>query len=109
MAEVTFRDFAAAIMKGDADAASAALQPLLGLDPPAAHAAAQHFQGQFAAAGPAFMAKAMGLRTALAGGPAGGAEGGDPDGALGALLRDCFGLADAPLATAIATLRRRPG
>jgi hypothetical protein len=66
MAEVTFRDFAAAIMKGDAGAASAALQPLLGLDPAAAQAATQHFQAQSAAAGPAFMAKAMGLRTALA-------------------------------------------
>jgi hypothetical protein len=108
MAEVTFRDFAAAIMKGDAGAASASLQPLLGLDPAAARAAAEHFQGQFAAAGPAFMAKAMGLRTALAGGSAGGPGGGDPDGELGALLRDCFGLTDAPLATAIATLRSRP-
>jgi hypothetical protein len=100
MAEVTFRDFAAAIMKGDADAASAALQPLLGLDPAGARAAAQHFQAQFAAAGPAFMGKAMGLRTAVAGGS---------DAELGTLLHDCFGLADAPLATAIATLRRRPG
>ncbi len=100
MAEVTFRDFAAAIMKGDAGAASAALGPLLGLEPAAAQAAAQHFQAQSAAAGPAFMAKAMGLRTALASGS---------DAELGALLRDCFGLADAPLATAIATLRRRPG
>jgi hypothetical protein len=112
MAEVTFRDFAAAIMKGDADAASAALQPLLGLDPAAARAAAQHFQAQFGAAGPAFMAKAMGLRTALAGGAAAGtavAGDGGVDAELGALLGDCFGLADAPLATAIATLRRRPG
>jgi hypothetical protein len=100
MAEVTFRDFAAAIMKGDADAAGATLQPLLGLDPAAATAAAQHFQAQSATAGPAFMAKAMGLRTALASGA---------DTEIGALLRDCFGLADAPLATAIATLRSRPG
>ena len=100
MAEVTFRDFAAAIMKADAGAASAALQPLLGLDPAAAQAATQHFQARSAAEGPAFMAKAMGLRTALAGGS---------DAEIGALLRDCFGLADAPLATALATLRRGPG
>jgi hypothetical protein len=99
MAEVTFRDFAAAIMKGDADAASAALQPLLGLAPAEARAAAQHFQTQAAAAGPAFMGRAMGLRTAVASGS---------DAEIGALLRDCFGLTDAPLATAIATLRRRP-
>jgi hypothetical protein len=99
MAEVTFRDFAAAIMRGDVDAAAGALQPLLGLDAATAGTAAQHFQAQSAAAGPAFMAKAMGLRTAIAGGS---------DAEIGGLLRDCFGLADAPLAGAIAALRRRP-
>jgi hypothetical protein len=100
MADVTFRDFAAAIMKGDGDAAGAVLQPLLGLAPDEAHAAAQHFQAQSAAAGPAFMGKAMGLRTALASGS---------DAEIAALLHDCFGLVDAPLATALATLRRPPG
>src|SRR3979409_694989 len=100
MAEVTFRDFAAAIMKGDVDGAGAVLQPLLGLSAPDAHAAAQHFHAQSAAVGPAFMARAMGLRTAIASGS---------DAEVGALLRDCFGLADAPLATAIAALVRRPG
>jgi hypothetical protein len=44
------------------------------------------------------MGKAMGLRTAVAEGSAN---------AIGALLHDCFGLADAPLATAIATLQRK--
>ena len=83
-------------MKGDADAASATLQPLLGLDPAAARAAAQHFQAQSAAQGPAFMAKAMGLRTALAGGS---------DAEIAALLRDCFGLDDT--AAPIAALRTR--
>lgn len=99
MAEVTFRDFAGAIMKGDVDAARAVLQPLLGLAPDDARAAAQHFQAQSTALGPAFMGKAMGLRAAVAGGS---------EAEIGALLRDCFGLAGAPLATAIATLRR-PG
>ncbi|HEX4418810.1 MAG TPA: hypothetical protein VH165_12955 [Kofleriaceae bacterium] len=99
MADVTFRDFAAAIMKGDVDAAGTVLQTLLGLDGPGAHAAAQHFQTQAAAAGPAFMGKAMGLRTAVAGGS-------EPE--IAALLRDCFGLADAPLATAVATLVKKP-
>ena len=99
MAEPTFRDFAAAIMKGDVDGAGAVLQPLLGLGASDARAAAQHFHAQSAAAGPAFMAKAMGLRTAIASGT---------DAEIGALLRDCFGLADAPLATATATLRGRP-
>ena len=99
MAEVTFRDFAAAIMRGDGEAAGAVLQPLLGLSPDGARAAAQHFQAQSAAQGPAFMGKAMGLRTAVAGGS---------DAEIAALLRDCFGLADAPLATAVAALRRPP-
>jgi hypothetical protein len=100
MAELTFRDFAAAIMKGDVDGAAAVLQPLLGLDAVAARAAAHHFHAQSAAVGPPFMAKAMGLRTAIAGGS---------DTEVEALLRDCFGLVDAPLATAVATLRPRPG
>jgi hypothetical protein len=100
MADVTFRDFAGAIMKGDVDAAGAVLQQLLGLDATQARAAAQHFQAQSTAAGPAFMGKAMGLRTAVSSGSAS---------EIGALLRDCFGLADAPLETATATLLRKPG
>jgi hypothetical protein len=100
MADVTFRDFAGAIMKGDVDAAGTVLQQLLGLDAGGARAAAQHFQAQVAAQGPAFMGKAMGLRTAVAGGS---------DAEIGALLHDCFGLADAPLATATATVQRKPG
>jgi hypothetical protein len=99
MADVTFRDFAAAIMKGDVDGAGAVLQPLLGLDGEQARAAAQHFHQQSTTAGPAFMGKAMGLRTALASGS---------DAEIAALLVDCFGLADAPLATAMATLGRKP-
>jgi hypothetical protein len=97
MADVTFRDFAAAIMMGNVDAAGAVLHQLLGLDSTRAQAAAQHFQAQATAGGPAFMGKAMGLRAALAGGN---------DAEIEALLRDCFGLADAPLATALATLKR---
>ena len=100
MADVTFRDFAGAIMKGDVEAAGAVLQQLLGLSAEAAHAAAQHFQAQSASAGPAFMGKAMGLRTAVASGS---------EAEIGALLHDCFGLADAPLRMAIATLQRKPG
>src|SRR5215212_1236465 len=99
MADVTFRDFAGAIMKGDVEAAGAVLQQLLGLDDAAGRAAAQHFQAQAASQGPAFMGKAMGLRTAVASGS---------DAEISALLQDCFGLADAPLATAVATLRTKP-
>lgn len=100
MADVTFRDFAGAIMKGDAVAAGAVLQQLLGLDAEASRAAAQYFQAQATSAGPAFMGKAMGLRAAVSSGS---------EAEIGALLHDCFGLADAALATAVATLQRKPG
>jgi hypothetical protein len=96
MADVTFRDFAGAIMKGDVDGAGAVLQPLLGLGADDARAAAQHFHQQSTTVGPAFMGKAMGLRTVLASGS---------DAELAALLGECFGLADQPLATALATLK----
>src|SRR5262245_34657293 len=99
MADVTFRDFAAAIMRGDVDGAGAVLQPLLGLSADEGRAAAQHFHAQSAALGPAFMGKAMGLRTAMA-------SGSDAD--IDALLGDCFGLAGAPLTTAMATLKPKP-
>lgn len=97
MADVTFRDFAAAIMKGDVPAAAAVLETLLALDAAAAGAAAQHFQAQSAAQGPAFMGKAMGLRGAVASGA---------ESEIAPLLRDCFGLADAALATATQALRK---
>jgi hypothetical protein len=99
MADVTFRDFAAAIMKSDVVAAGAVLQQLLDLDPAEASAAAQHFQAQSTSLGPAFMGTAMGLRAAVASGS---------ETEIGALLRDCFGLSDARLATATAALTRKP-
>lgn len=99
MADVTFRDFAGAIMKNDVDAAGVVLQHLLGLGGAEAHAAAEHFQAQSTSVGPAFMGKAMGLRAAVSSGS---------EAEIGALLHDCFGLADASLATAIATLKRKP-
>ena len=100
MADVTFRDFAGAIMKGDVPAAGTVLQQLLGLPAEASQAAAQHFQAQAASAGPAFMGKAMGLRAAVTSGS---------EAEISALLHECFGLADAPLATAVATIQRKPG
>ena len=96
MADVTFRDFAGAIMKGDVDAAAGVLEQLLRLDAEGARAAALHFQSQSSAIGPAFLGKAMGLRSAVASGS---------EAEIGGLLRDCFGLEGAPLATAIAALR----
>jgi hypothetical protein len=100
MAEVTFRDFAAAIMKGDVEAAGVVLHSLLELPAPSALAAAQHFQRQAAAQGPAFMGKAMGLRTAVTSGS---------EAEIGALLTDCFGLAGPELATAITAVKPRQG
>jgi len=99
MANVTFRDFAGAIMQGNVDAAGGVLQQLLGLPAEGARAAAEHFHTQSTAQGPAFMGKAMGLRAAMTSGV---------DSEIGALLSECFGLAGAPLATAIGTLKK-PG
>ncbi len=96
MTDVTFRDFAAAIMRNDAAAAEAVLATLLGLDGAVAAAATAHFRGRMA--DPAFMPKAMGLRTAVT-------TGSDAD--IGALLADCFGLVDAPASGALAALRTR--
>jgi hypothetical protein len=46
MAEVTFRDFAGAIMGGDAARAATVLQELLALPPDQATAATSHFRGR---------------------------------------------------------------
>lgn len=99
MADVTFRDFAAAVMRGDAAAGAGVLEALLGLSAGAAAAATAHFQQQMAAGGPAFMGKAMGLRTAVATGS---------DAEIGGLLADCFGLVEPARAAAVAALRPRP-
>jgi hypothetical protein len=98
MAEVTFRDFAGAVMRGDAPAAAGILETLLALDPAAAAAATAHFQAQMTSGGPAFMGKAMGLRTAVQSGT---------DAEIGALLADCFGLAEPARASAVAALRTK--
>jgi hypothetical protein len=100
MAQLTFRDFAGAVMGGDAARAAEVLAQLLGLDNASATAAATHFQTSMAA-DPAFMSKAMGLRAAVTGGS-------DQD--IRALLGDCFGLTDTALPGAVATLRKQyPG
>jgi hypothetical protein len=85
MTELTFRDFAGAIMSGDSARAAEVLAVLLGLDAAAATAATEHFRASMSA-DPTFVAKAMGLRTAVTSGT-------DDD--IAALLADCFGL-DAP-------------
>lgn len=98
MAEVTFRDFAAAAMQNDRARAADVLHELLGLDTDHATAAASHFAAQMTAQGQPFMMKAMGLRTAVT-------SGSDDD--IGALLRECFGLDRETTAAAVTALRRR--
>ncbi|HMJ53847.1 MAG TPA: hypothetical protein VK540_17300 [Polyangiaceae bacterium] len=97
MTQLTFRDFAAAVMEGNAVRAAEVLEQLLGLDPPVAVAAAEHFQKSMAA-DPAFMQKAMGLRAAVTGGS---------DADIGALLGDCFGLKGAAVPSAVSVLRKQ--
>jgi hypothetical protein len=97
MGQLTFRDFAGAIMASDTARAAEVLGVLLGLDAAAATAAATHFQTSMAA-DPAFMSKAMGLRAAVTGGS-------DDD--IAALLGDCFGLSGPAVPAAVATLRKQ--
>jgi hypothetical protein len=100
MADVTFRDFAAAVMRGDAAAGAASLQVLLALDGGDADAATAHFQRQMSQGGPGFMGKAMGLRTAVTSGN---------DAEIRTLLAECFGLVDPALERAVAHTRARNG
>jgi hypothetical protein len=96
MADLTFRDFAGAIMRGDVPAAATVLEALLALDDAAARTATEHFRARMA--DPAFMPKAMGLRTAVTTGT---------DAEIGALLGDCFGLDGDARTGALAALRAR--
>lgn len=96
MAEVTFRDFAGAVMQGNAAAAASVLETLLALSPDAATKATEHFRSRMS--DPVFMPKAMGLRTAVTSGT---------DAQISELLADCFGLDDAERASAITALRGR--
>jgi hypothetical protein len=96
MPDVTFRDFAMAVMQNQLPAAATHLQALLGLDAPAAEAATAHFKGRMV--DPAFMPKAMSLRNAVTSGS---------DAEIGELLGECFGLDVAQRATAIATVRAK--
>lgn len=85
-----------AVMQGNADAASTTLETLLGLSSDQARAATAHFQGK--ATDPAFMPKAMSLRTAVTSGN---------DQEIGDLLVECFGLDEGARATAVACVRQR--
>jgi hypothetical protein len=97
MSELTFRDFAGAIMGNDSARAGHVLEQLLGLDTAAGLAAAAHFQNAMSA-DPNFMGKAMGLRNAVTSGP---------DEEIAALLADCFGLTGGAIPSAVAALRKK--
>lgn len=96
MPELTFRDFAGAIMQGDQTRAATVLQELLGLVPDQASAATSHFASRMK--DPAFMPKAMGLRTAVQSGS---------DDEVSALLSDCFALDGDARTTAVSSIRAR--
>ena len=96
--EVTFRDFAGAVMANDTDKAARVLEALLGVDAAAGAAAAAHFQGKVDSEGQAFMMKAMGLRHAVT-------AGSDED--TQKLLGECFGLSGAASVSAAESLRAR--
>jgi hypothetical protein len=98
MAELTFRDFAGAVMQKDVGAAGRVLKELLNLDEERAMAAASHFDKQMTQVGEAFMMKAMGLRTAVT-------SGGDEE--IRVLLGECFGLEGDVATSAVAALRVR--
>ena len=100
MEQLTFRDFAGAIMGGDSTRAAHVLGALLGLEAAEAAAAVTHFQTSMTA-DPGFMQKAMGLRAAVTGGT---------DAEISALLGDCFGLTGNAASTALSALRKQyPG
>jgi hypothetical protein len=94
MSDVTFRDFAGAVMRGDMAAAAAVLRTLLGLGPELAVVATEHFRDRMADA--AFLPKAMGLRTAVTAGT---------DAEIAALLEACFGLDGPARDAAVGVLR----
>jgi hypothetical protein len=96
MAELTFRDFAGAIMQGDTARASTVLQELLGLPPEQAAASTAVFAAKMK--DPAFMPKAMGLRAAVTSGL---------DDEVAALLGECFGLEGDVRSSAVAAVRAR--
>jgi hypothetical protein len=82
MAEITFRDFAGALMGGDTTGAAAHLQTLLGVDESIARAGTEHFGTQMKAS-PEFMMKAMAMRTVVTNKDRPG---------LVTLLQECFAL-----------------
>jgi hypothetical protein len=96
MAEVTFREFAGALMQGNRAGATSMLEQLLGLPPDEAAKATDFFGDR--TKDPAFLMKAMGLRNAVQ-------TGTDED--IADVLAECFGLDQVQRAHAVATVRNR--
>jgi len=95
--DVTFRDFAGALMGNDDAAASSVLQTLLGIDEATASRGTAFFRGQMQSS-PEFMMKAMSMRTAV--------ESRD-EGQVATLCVDCFDLdADAAKAASAHLMAR---
>jgi len=94
MPDVTFRDFAGALMANDDAKCASVLSTLLGVDEPTAQAAAAHFKSEMQK-DQSFMMKAMGMRTVV--------EGKDEAGAA-RLIGEVFGFDDAASADAAKTL-----
>jgi hypothetical protein len=89
------------VMQNQLPAAAGHLETLLGLSAADAMAASTHFKAR--SADPAFMPKAMGLRTAVTSGT---------DTEINDLLADCFGLDATQQATGLAAIHAaypRPG
>jgi hypothetical protein len=95
--EVTFRDFAGALMSGDQPGAARVLSLLLGLDSATATTAAERFR-QGLADDPVFMQRAMGMRQVV--------EARDEP-ALSRLIEECFGLERDDAARSAATVLAR--
>jgi hypothetical protein len=98
MAEVTFRDFAGAVMTGDTARAQQVLETLLALPPDQAQAATAFFRAKATSGDPAFLPKAMQLRAAVT-------TGTDDD--IYAILVECFGLTSAQRDAVISAVRTR--
>ena len=98
--ELTFRDFAGAVMGNDWERAAEVLVVLLGVERSVARRAAAHFQVEMDNGGPTFMMKAMGMRQVVAA---------RDNTQLVALLGECFGLTGAAAdSAATAVMARYP-
>ena len=98
MSEVTFRDFAGAVMAGDIPRAQQVLETLLALPADQAQTATEFFRAKATSGDPAFLPKAMQLRAAVT-------TGSDDD--IYGILVECFGLGADQRDAVISAVRKR--